>query len=246
MGDARRIGFSLGILVICLLWFEFTPTDMWTQGFLFDQLDQQWLWDRDEPLTRFMLYDGIKVVLALFALIMAAALFFGRKSVAFAPYRSGLRIVLVSLVLVPACIGGLKAVTNVACPKALTQFGGDLPYLGIFGTPVESNQSIAKQRCFPAGHASGGFALLALPFLFKTRRSQKVAFWAAMATGWTMGGYKMAIGDHFLSHTVTTMILAMLIVDLVVISDRYLFSKTARLSTRISYTQPAGVKLLEH
>ncbi len=63
-----------------------------------------------------------------------------------------------------------------------------------------------------------------------------------MATGWTMGGYKMAIGDHFLSHTVTTMILAMLIVDLVVISDRYLFSETSRLWTRMRYPQPAGVE----
>lgn len=246
MQGAKRIGVSLGFLVICLLLFELTPMDIWVQNFLFDPVDQQWLWNRDEALSRLMLYDGIKVVLAVFALVLAAALFFGRKSEALTPYRSGLRIVLVSLVLIPACIGGLKSVTNVACPKALTQFGGKLSYVGIFGTPVEANQGTAKQRCFPAGHASGGFALSALPFLFSTRRRQKLAFWVAMTVGWTMGGYKMAIGDHFLSHTVTTMILAMLIVDLVAISDQYLHSKKARLVTGMRYTQPAGVKLLEH
>ena len=246
MEDAKRIGALLGLLVFCLLWFELTPTDLWVQSFLFDQVDQQWLWNRDEPLSRFVLYDGIKVVLGMFAVVMAAALFFGRKSLALAPYRSGLRIVLLALILIPAFIGGLKSVTNVACPKALTQFGGDLSYVGIFRAPGEKNQTIAKQRCFPAGYASGGFALLALPFLFGTRRKQKTAFWAAMAVGWTMGGYKMVIGDHFLSHTVTTMILAMLIVNLVAISDRYLFSETSRPGTRMRYLQPAGVEILEN
>ncbi|HBY85604.1 MAG TPA: PAP2 family protein, partial [Colwellia sp.] len=34
-------------------------------------------------------------------------------------------------------------------------------------------------------------------------------------TGWVMGGYKMAIGDHFLSHTLTTMTLSWLIICLI-------------------------------
>jgi membrane-associated PAP2 superfamily phosphatase len=34
-----------------------------------------------------------------------------------------------------------------------------------------------------------------------------------------MGAYKMAIGDHFLSHTVVSMLLAWLIINLIVIAD---------------------------
>ena len=33
-----------------------------------------------------------------------------------------------------------------------------------------------------------------------------------MLIGWSMGTYKMLIGDHFLSHTVITMILAWLLI----------------------------------
>ena len=34
----------------------------------------------------------------------------------------------------------------------------------------------------------------------------------ALITGWSMGYYKMLIGDHFLSHTVIVMIIAWLTV----------------------------------
>jgi len=54
-----------------------------------------------------------------------------------------------------------------------------------------SEVPISQQRCFPAGHASGG--------------------------------YKMLIGDHFLSHTITTMLLAWLIINLLAVADRLIF-----------------------
>jgi len=69
-----------------------------------------------------------------------------------------------------------------------------------------------KIKCWPAGHASGGFALLSLFFLFKSRKNKKIAIITALSVGWAMGLYKMVIGDHFLSHTIITMMLAWLIV----------------------------------
>ncbi|HIP14233.1 MAG TPA: PAP2 family protein, partial [Sulfurimonas autotrophica] len=38
----------------------------------------------------------------------------------------------------------------------------------------------------------------------------------AMIVGWSMGLYKMIIGDHFFSHTLITMILAWFIILLIV------------------------------
>ncbi|KAB7881964.1 PAP2 family protein, partial [Poseidonibacter ostreae] len=34
----------------------------------------------------------------------------------------------------------------------------------------------------------------------------------ALSVGWSMGTYKMLIGDHFLSHTIITMLIAWLLV----------------------------------
>jgi membrane-associated PAP2 superfamily phosphatase len=193
------------------------------QSLFFDAPSQEWLWNRDEPFGRLFLYKGIKGLLIAFGLVLIATLFITRKSAAVKPYRSGLRILILSLILVPASVSGLKAVSNVACPRDLFEFGGNIPYAGFFRAAPTSKVPIGQQRCFPAGHASGGFALLALPFLFGSARNRKVALCGAMAVGWTMGGYKMLIGDHFLSHTITTMLLAWLIINLVAVADRLIF-----------------------
>jgi membrane-associated PAP2 superfamily phosphatase len=74
---------------------------------------------------------------------------------------------------------------------------------------------LEKQKCWPAGHASGGFALLSLIFLFHSRKNKIIAGSIAMVIGWSMGSYKMLIGDHFLSHTTITMILAWLLILLI-------------------------------
>ena len=70
----------------------------------------------------------------------------------------------------------------------------------------------SKAKCWPAGHASGGFALMALFFFFKNPRNQFFGLIGAITLGWSMGTYKMLLGDHFLSHTIITMILAWIII----------------------------------
>jgi len=46
--------------------------------------------------------------------------------------------------------------------------------------------------------------------------------------GWSMGTYKMLIGDHFLSHTTITMILAWLLILMIVISVDWVINKKLR------------------
>ncbi|HRM99840.1 MAG TPA: phosphatase PAP2 family protein, partial [Aliarcobacter cryaerophilus] len=65
---------------------------------------------------------------------------------------------------------------------------------------------------WPAGHATMGFSLMSLYFLFKKPRNQKIALAFGVTVGVLTGGYKILIGDHFLSHTIVTMILAWLVI----------------------------------
>jgi membrane-associated PAP2 superfamily phosphatase len=53
---------------------------------------------------------------------------------------------------------------------------------------------------------------MSLFFLFHSARNRKRALLFGITTGWLMGTYKMLIGDHFLSHTIVTMLLAWLII----------------------------------
>lgn len=102
------------------------------------------------------------------------------------------------------------------CPKNLNIFDGAYPHTCVWEKYTAKECHLEKQKCWPAGHASGGFALLSLAFLFHSRKNKIAAAIMAMVIGWSMGSYKMLIGDHFLSHTVITMILAWLLILLIV------------------------------
>lgn len=107
------------------------------------------------------------------------------------------------MLLVPTVVATLKGITQVPCPNDLQLFGGKLEYLSLWQDIV----SRSGQKCFPAAHASSGFALYAWAFLPSLRHRRWQIAIAVTVLAWLMGGYKMAIGDHFLSHTVVSMLL---------------------------------------
>lgn len=200
--------FSILTLVIATLLFEVSDLDLLVQHWFYNVGTQQWLLDKSDPVLRFIFYDGIKdLLLALTAALLITALVF-RKQPRVAVYQQGLWLTLLSIALILATASGLKAVTNVACPTQLTEFGGGIPHVKLFEDYPPGQRPAKAQHCFPAGHASGGFALLSLVFLFKTSRNRRLAVAAGLSLGWIMGLYKMFIGDHFLSHTLTSMLLA--------------------------------------
>ena len=57
---------------------------------------------------------------------------------------------------------------------------------------------------------------MALFFLFKTPINQKRALIIGLVVGWSMGTYKMLLGDHFLSHIIITMMMAWIIILIIV------------------------------
>ena len=202
-------------LVISMLLFEVTNIDIIIQNWFYNFNLNEWIVDRDNAVLKFIFYDGIKKALIIFALILLISLIFGRKNKLIQDYKTGLLIVIFSAVLIPSVIGGLKAITNTPCPKNLTYFNGCYPYVKVFDTYPSTFSQKEKVECFPAGHASGGFALLSLFFLFKSRKNRIIALSFAMIIGWSMGIYKMLIGDHFFSHTFITMIIGWLIILIV-------------------------------
>ncbi|WDE06158.1 phosphatase PAP2 family protein [Thalassomonas viridans] len=204
----RQLALSLCFLLTVFLLFEVTDLDIRLQNLFFNFDTGSWLWPKKEPVLRAVFYSVPKLLLILFALLLILALLLPDSSSRLGKYNSGFFIVLTSLMLIPSVVGGLKATSNSACPAALSMYGGKLPYIKML-EPYPEGQAPAKaQKCFPAGHASGGFALLSLFFLFSSGRNRKLALGLALSVGWFTGGYKMVIGDHFLSHTLITMGLA--------------------------------------
>jgi membrane-associated PAP2 superfamily phosphatase len=211
----RSIVLTGILLVYIILLFDISDLDLLVQNYFYNSDLHLWILNDNNIVLDLIFYSGYKKILVLFALSLLLALVFFRKNTVIQCYKQGLLIVLLSLILVPTTVGFLKSVTNVPCPKHLVRYGGRYPYVKAL-KPMPSELKQEKQfKCFPAGHASGGFALMSLFFLFKTKRNQRLALASAISIGWITGGYKMLIGDHFLSHTIVTMLLAWIMILLI-------------------------------
>tara|TARA_B100001063_G_scaffold247351_1_gene293015 strand:- start:554 stop:1243 length:690 start_codon:yes stop_codon:yes gene_type:complete len=210
--NTKQIVITICLLIMVIALFELTDLDIYVQNFFYNFQTNTWLIDKKEPVLKFFLYDGLKALLILFAVLILFSLIFLIKKNFIQEYKKGLIIVLLSAIFVPLIIGSLKATSNTPCPCNIEHFGGEYPNIKAFDSYPKDFVQKSKAKCWPAGHASGGFALMALFFLFKTPKNQKRALIGALVIAWSMGTYKMLLGDHFLSHTIITMLIAWLMI----------------------------------
>ncbi len=207
--------YSTLALIASMLLFEATHLDLGIQSLFYDFQMNHWLVDRNNYLLKFIFYDGIKALYLLsIVAIIIGLLFLGNRGWV-SENRQGLLIVCASLILVPLLVGILKAVTNVPCPRDLQIFNGVYPYITLTGSYPPGFDQPGNAQCFPAGHASGGFAFMSLFFLFKDKKQRVTALLCAIGVGWAIGSYKTLIGDHFVSHTMISMIFAWMITSII-------------------------------
>ena len=209
------------LLIAVIALFQFSNLDIFVQNFFYNFETKNWIIDKDEPILKFFFYDGIKNLLILFAVAILFSLIFLRKRKFVQEYKKGLIIVLLAAIFVPSIIGSLKAISNTPCPCNIIHFNGTYPEIKALDSYPKDFVQTSKAKCWPAGHASGGFALMALFFLFKTPKNQKRALVVALVIAWSMGLYKMLLGDHFLSYTIITMIMAWFIILIIVKSMQF-------------------------
>ncbi|MDR1041747.1 MAG: phosphatase PAP2 family protein [Deltaproteobacteria bacterium] len=161
---------------------------------------------------KLMLYTGPKILIACtgFSLLVIAiwASFAGPRRKRLLPWRRPALLAAAALAIVPSAVGLGKAYSGIYGPVDLVPYGGRHEHVGLVSQLVRFGKP-AGGRSFPAGHASGGFALMALSLLPASRRGKRLLFFAGMAAGWGMGTYQMARGEHFVTHTLTTMFLAL-------------------------------------
>lgn len=215
MSIKRQIFLTFLTLFLSVVVFELSNIDVYVQNSFFDFDKHTWVLDRTLQPWKFIFYDGMKKAVILIAVAFLFLLGFSKRYERLHAYQHGMMVVLLSAILVPVMIGGLKKSTNMPCPKNEIHYGGDRPHTAVWKPYDLREQKMDHIACWPAGHASGGFALMSLFFLFKERRKKVIALSVALTVGWSMGIYKMLIGDHFLSHTFITMIIAWLCIVLI-------------------------------
>lgn len=126
---------------------------------------------------------------------------FSLRHEAWRPWRKPLGYLVASTLAATALVAWIKGWSNMDCPWDLARYGGARPFVGLFELrPV----GLGRGVCFPAGHASGGYAWVALYFFFAAIRP-RWRWWglaAGLSVGLLFGISQQLRGAHFLSHDV--------------------------------------------
>ena len=194
---APAIAFAALVVFFGLPGLGGEAIDFWFQSFFWN--GKAWLIPHENALGQAIAYDGPKALIIIWAVLLIGAALFAKRVRVRALY------LLACLAVVAVVCTQLRAVTGMATPLELKAFGGPYDHLLLFQAKPVGYPSHA----FPAGHASGGFALLGLYWILKARRWRGLAL--GLGVGCWMGFYQVARGEHFLSHTLATAALAWLL-----------------------------------
>jgi membrane-associated PAP2 superfamily phosphatase len=156
---------------------------------------------RDGWFLTQVMHAGGRAVAGLLVVVVALALV--RP---FGPWRSlsrGHR-----LWLLAAVIGGMllpatfKRLSDTSCPWDLAEFGGTVAWVSHWQWwQVDGGPG----HCFPAGHASAGFAWIAGYFAWpRGSAPSRLWLWGGLAAGLALGLGQQLRGAHFMSHTLWT------------------------------------------
>jgi len=189
--------------ILAALICQYSGLDINLEHIFYDQQHHIWPY-KSAWLTRDVLHDDahdVIVIIFLGILLFALATLFANK---FKPYRRTASFVLLSSLTGIILVGLLKASTHMYTPWDLKEFGGLYPNIRLFDH-VAANLPVG--HAFPAGHASGGFALLS--FYFAARHHQlrySLQFlYGALATGLLLGIDQQVRGAHMISHDLFTL-----------------------------------------
>ncbi|KIQ06602.1 MULTISPECIES: phosphatase PAP2 family protein [Pseudomonas] len=203
----RWLGIPLALMALLLV-VDPQPLDFALAGLFYDPasgfIGSSSFWLED------VLHDQAKILVIGLGVMCIAAFLLSLLPVKLRAWRRELGYLVLSLSLSTGIVTPLKTLTAVQCPWSLTQFGGRETFSPLIGARPTTDK---PGRCWPGGHASAGFSLLALFFALRDRRP-RLAKWAlafALALGTVLSLGRMLQGAHFLSHNLWTLLFDWLI-----------------------------------
>jgi membrane-associated PAP2 superfamily phosphatase len=194
----RGLSATGGLLVALLVW-DASNLDMamasWFGGPAGFPLKEHWLFTA-------VLHEGARFVSWL--IVLALCLMVWWPVGLFRRITAGRRLQLVVTTLAAVLVvSGLKEFSHTSCPWDLAAFGRAAQYVSHWAWSMSDGGS---GRCFPAGHASAGFAFVGGYFAFADDAPEIAWRWLAAAAlaGLLLGLAQQVRGAHFMSHTLWT------------------------------------------
>lgn len=203
------VGAALAIVAVT----ELGAFDVWLSDHVYDFAQGSWAIDHSNSVWRPVFYEGPK---ALLIILGVALLILIARPDWLPKWRLSRRdavFIFICLATVPAVVGLVRSNSGVSCPRALQHYGGQVEdYFGHVDA-ARFYQEAAAGGCWPSAHASGGFALLCLAFLRRTKRTRVRFAIVGLGVGGAMGVYQVLRGAHFASHLVVTMLMALIVIQ---------------------------------
>lgn len=178
---------------------------------------------RDSWVTTTLVHQAGKTLSAAAWLAVVLGWFWSLTDRRLTHWRRPLGYLAVTTLIACLAISVLKAGTGMDCPWDLQRYGGVQPFVGLFqARPIQ----MPAAACFPAGHASAGYAWVTLYFFFLAIRPE--LRWPGLVTallaGATFGISQQLRGAHFMSHDLWTL----LVCWLVALAGSYLMLRPGR------------------
>ena len=180
-----------------LLLVEFTHWDEWISGFAYDPGLQAF------PMKRNFLFDtvlhdwarNIPIGVAVCSLIALASTVF-RPSVLL---RQMAIFTFVSMLFSTGLVALLKSNSLTHCPYDIVRYGGQFQDVGLLDFGARFQEA---GKCWPSGHASSGFSLLALYFVSRIYKPEYriPALMIALTIGFLFTASQTIRGAHYFSH----------------------------------------------
>ena len=195
---APWLRWTLGSLLLLLIW-DYSGLDLvlahWfgsAKGFA---LENHWLW-------RKLLHDDVRLWPWVLELYLLIGIFGPLGSLRCLPMARRVQLA-VSTLAALLVVSTLKLHSHTSCPWDLHAFGGVATYVSHWAWGVRDGGS---GGCFPAGHASAGFAFLGGFFAFRQALPQTARRWlaGALLAGFVFGLAQQVRGAHYMSHTLWT------------------------------------------
>lgn len=200
----RQFFILLSSYLLLMLLLDVGGMDLWLAGKFYALEGYQWVL-KDHWLAEEILHKGARKLNYIFAVaVLLTSMHYlwldKTKPVLTKAYLA----LTLSLISSFTLVAYFKAITNIACPWSLVLFGGTEPYIHLL-QPRPSY--LPYSQCFPAGHASVGYAWVALYYFFRHSRAQYrfAGLVAALASGLVLGVTQQLRGAHFMSHDLTTL-----------------------------------------
>ena len=190
------------VFVILALSVELGGVDPWLADIFYAWEGGSWTLKK-AWITSTVIHNAgkhLSLLIALSILIAFISTYFSQRV---RKYRRELLYLLLAAGGGSILVSLIKEYSQVSCAWDFTRYGGNAPYASVF---TEIAHLSGSGNCFPAGHASGGYAWMAFYFLgvHLCSKWRWAGLGAAVSVGLIFGFSQQLRGAHFISHDLWT------------------------------------------